>query len=132
MDAPVFFLIDDDIDDHEIFALALSEIKESAKCIFATDGFNGIEKLNINPSFVPDFIFIDMNMPRMNGLQCLSEIRKINRLENVPIFMYSTSADPKVILECEHLGASGFIKKQIHIADLQRALSRILSQTTVA
>ena len=67
-----------------------------------------------------------MNMPRMNGLQCLKEIKKIKRLNHVPVFMYSTSADPSVVEENKRLGATDFIVKPSSINDLTKILSRII------
>jgi len=87
----ITLLIDDDRDDQEIFSLVMREIYDKAECVFATDGIYALEKIKSNTSFIPDLIFIDINMPRMNGIQCLAEIKKIKRLQNVPAYMYSTS-----------------------------------------
>ncbi len=123
---PTVFLIDDDTDDHEIFSHALERADDSAQCVFATDGILAIEKIKRDESFNPDFIFVDMNMPRMNGQQCLKELKKIDRLRNTPVFMYSTSAEPSVIQEHLQLGATEFIIKPSNINDLTAILGRIL------
>lgn len=62
-------LIDDDTDDHEIFSLVLEKAEKSASCIFANDGLHALEKFKDDESLVLDYIFIEMNMPRMNGQQ---------------------------------------------------------------
>lgn len=122
------FLIDDDTDDQEVFSLAMEEAYPAVKCIFANDGVHALEKFTVDNSFVPDLIFIDINMPRMNGVQCLAEIRKLSRLNHVPAYMYSTSAEPGIVAECMKLGAAGFIKKEISVDELQKKFLQILSQ----
>jgi CheY-like chemotaxis protein len=124
------FLVDDDLDDQEIFCMALSGLGDRINCIYANDGVHAMEKLS-NLSLIPDFIFIDMNMPRMNGLQCLKEIRKIARFNHTPVYMYSTAADPKTIIESRMLGANDFIVKPTNIADLTTALAGIFVRGSV-
>lgn len=121
------FLIDDDADDQEIFGQALENINKSIQCSFASDGVQAIEKLNADPSFIPDFIFIDMNMPRMNGIQCLEAIQKIDRLREVTLYMYSTAADPKSIATTQSLGAREFIIKPSNFNELTKKLSQIFN-----
>jgi iron complex outermembrane receptor protein len=122
------FLIDDDTDDHDIFSYAMEKADSSVKCVFANDGVNALEKINTEKNFIPDFIFIDMNMPRMNGQQCLKELKKIDRLKETPVFMYSTSADPAEIEENLKLGATDFILKPSDIKDLTAILGKIVAR----
>lgn len=124
------FLVDDDLDDQEIFCMALNGLDGSINCIFANDGVHALEKLN-NLTRMPDFIFIDMNMPRMNGLQCLEEIRKIDRFNQIPVYMYSTAADPKAINASKQLGANDFIVKPTNISDLTRTLASLFIRSHV-
>lgn len=129
---PTVFLIDDDSDDQEIFSHALEKANQSVECVFANDGIHALEKIRSDENFIPDFIFIDMNMPRMNGQQCLAEIKKIERLRNVPVYMYSTSADPESIEENKRLGAADFIVKPSNIQDLIRILADIIKRPVFA
>jgi CheY-like chemotaxis protein len=124
---PVCFLIDDDLDDQEIFSLALQQVNPFMECIYANDGIYGLKKLKEEPYLKPGFIFIDINMPRMNGIECLKEIKKIGRLRDIPVYMYSTAADMAIINECKKLGATDFIKKSPAMSDLENTLSAILS-----
>ena len=125
-DQPTCFLIDDDLDDQEIFSLALTQVHPSVLCVYANDGLHGIERLNREPDLIPRAIFIDMNMPRMNGIECLKEIKKIARLQQVPVYMYSTAADTAIIDECKRLGATDFIRKSAGMTELENTLSAIL------
>ncbi len=119
-------LVDDDADDQEIFCIALKEVDTSITCVFANDGVRALEKLCSDSTFVPDNIFIDMNMPRMNGLECLAEIKKIERLKNTPVYIYSTSSDPKIIQASRELGATDFIVKPSTITALTNTLENLL------
>jgi CheY-like chemotaxis protein len=126
------FLIDDDLDDQEIFFLAWRQVNPSMECIYANDGIYGLEKLKNEPYLNPELIFIDINMPRMNGMECLKEIKKIGRLRHVPVYMYSTAADIAIINECKQLGATGVIKKSPAMSELENTLSVILSNLKTA
>lgn len=121
-------LIDDDEDDQEIFSMAIKETDPHAQCVFANDGIYALEKLKADNSFMPNVIFIDINMPRMNGIQCLLEIKKLSRLQHIPTYIYSTSDEKSIVDECLRLGASGFIKKQITIGALQKQLLSVFAQ----
>src|SRR5258708_2806892 len=98
------FLIDDDADDQEIFLMAMKRAYPFAECVFANDGIYALEKFRTDSSFLPHIIFIDINMPRMNGIQCLLEIKKLSRLRHIPAYMYSTSAERSIVEECLQIG----------------------------
>jgi CheY-like chemotaxis protein len=63
-----------------------------------------------------------MNMPKMNGNDCLRELRKLGHLKDVPVYMYSTSADPEDVDKTKQLGATGFIVKPASIGELTETL----------
>src|SRR5262245_44436112 len=131
MKPTTIFLIDDDNDDQEIFSYAMEQTDKNVSCVFADDGIRALEKLRSDASFVPDIIFIDMNMPRMNGQQCLSAIKKIDRLKQVPVYMYSTSAEPSLVAANLELGAEEFLVKPSSISDLTALFRRILQKHLV-
>ncbi len=119
------FLIDDDLDDQEIFSVALKEAYPTMQCVFANDGLKALDKLTNDLSFVPDFIFIDINMPRMDGIQCLTELKKLPHLAAIPVYMYSTSAEPQTVVQCKHLGATDFVQKVSDIRKLEEILKKV-------
>jgi CheY-like chemotaxis protein len=121
-------LIDDDSDDYEIFCIALGQVAPSVMCVYEEDGIHALQKLNTDPSFHPHLIFIDINMPRMNGLQCLSELKKIERLQNVPVYMYSTSANKSIAEKCRQLGATDYMVKSASMGEIEATLALILAQ----
>nr|WP_293833261.1 response regulator [uncultured Arsenicibacter sp.] len=122
------FLVDDDVDDQEIFALALQKVDPAITCLFANDGIDALTKLRQDESFIPHYIFLDLNMPRMNGRQCLIELKKITRLSLVPVIMYSTSSELKDIQETKALGATDYVAKPPSISILTQALAHIFAK----
>jgi DNA-binding NtrC family response regulator len=120
------FLIDNDIDDQEIFCMALRDVDEEISCTVADNGVAALQKLSAQPDFVPSFIFIDMNMPLMTGNQCLQGIKKIDRLSNVPVYVYSTSSDPHTIAEAKRLGAADFFVKPAGYQKFVQLLSAVI------
>jgi DNA-binding NarL/FixJ family response regulator len=121
-------LIDDDTDDHEIFKMALEAIDKSIFCDCINESIDAIEKLKTNQSFQPEIIFVDMNMPAMNGVECLAEIKKIDRLKEVPVIFYSTFADPAKVMEMKKLGAAEYFEKPSDIDVLINKLSSIFKE----
>ncbi|MBO9152361.1 response regulator [Chitinophaga sp. GCM10012297] len=117
-------LIDDDRDDQEIFKLALHDVNEDVFCQTADDGIKGLHMLQTDASFTPSYIFLDLNMPRMTGKDCLSAIKSNPLLASIPVVIYSTSSDPKDIQDTKDLGAADYVVKQYSIASLKEILRR--------
>lgn len=124
----VCLLIDDDQDDQEIFSMALEDINSDIQCIMASNGILALEKLNAKKPLIPDYIFIDVNMPKMNGIECLQEIQKLDHLKHADVFMYSTSSDEKMIEKSKALGAKDFIVKPPGLALLTEKLLQVFSK----
>ncbi len=121
----VCLLIDDDQDDQEIFSMALEDINSDIQCVMASNGIAALEKLKAKKPLIPDYIFIDMNMPRMNGMECLQEIQKLDHLKDADVFMYSTSSDEAMIEKSKALGAKDFIVKPPGLALLTEKLIQV-------
>ena len=117
-------LVDDDEDDAEIFSIALNEANPAIQCLTASDGLEALQMLG-DPAFIPDYIFLDLNMPLMTGKECLVEIRKRPHLLNTPVIIFSTSASQRDISETQNLGASCFITKPPLISILTERLLEI-------
>ena len=118
-------LIDDDTDDHEIFNIALNKVDSSIVIDYAHDGVDALKKLDeILP--IPHLIFLDLNMPRMNGKQFLKVIRENKRFGKTPIYIYSTSLLPDVVEEATKMGADGFIQKPADILSLVGILKDLI------
>ena len=117
-------LVDDDEDDREIFCLALNQVDPAIDCLTAADGLEALSILK-EKAFVPDYIFLDLNMPRMDGKECLREIRKQKDLAHIPVIMFSTSSADKEKEETKRLGASSFIVKPSLVSILAENLHQI-------
>jgi CheY-like chemotaxis protein len=118
----VCLLIDDDFEDQEIFMMALQNIDHPVKCITENDAINALGVLR-SGTIEPDFIFVDVNLPRMDGREFIREVRKMECFDDVKVIAYSSSSHEK-----EHLlrvGASHFFPKQISIPLLEKALSEL-------
>jgi CheY-like chemotaxis protein len=121
-----FFLADDDADDREFFILALKKIDPTIKCIVAKDGSQALEIIKGDTNFTPDFVFLDFNMPRMNGKECFLEMKKIDRLKNIPFYIYSTSLNEREnLLE---IGITDYIQKPYTLKELITMLAEIIEK----
>jgi CheY-like chemotaxis protein len=86
------FLIDDDADEHEFFQDALQELDSDVVLFSAKSAPEGLQKLKEQGDALPDFIFLDLNMPGMTGKDCLSILKHDKKLCKIPVVIYSTSS----------------------------------------
>lgn len=124
----ICLLVDDDPDDREIFALALEEVDNACRLVTAKSGGEAIELLKNDQTFRPDFIFLDLNMPLMDGKECLSELKKINHINGVPIIIFSTSSYHKDVEDTKQLGAAYFLTKPSSLKALTDFLIEIFTR----
>ncbi len=122
----VILNIDDDPEDLDIFYKAVKTVNPLAKCLLARDAK---EALNIlRDAIIPDYIFLDINMPMMNGKTVLTELRQNKKLEAVPVIMYSTTINPNETEEYSALGADQFLNKHNDFRGLCNALESLLKR----
>lgn len=117
-------LADDDIDDQFFFKEALKSIDPLIQLVIASDGTDTLKKLE---SFIPDLIFLDINMPFKNGKECLKVIRRDKELKDIHVIMYTTSSDRKEISDCFFMGANLFATKPLSQNDNIRMLAAIIA-----
>jgi CheY-like chemotaxis protein len=120
-------LVDDDEEDRELFCYALATINSEIDCIEAGDGEDGLKLLNDN-SFIPDYIFLDLNMPRVNGMLFLERIKKNLRLKDIPVIIYTTSKLQYDKDKAFKKGAIHFITKPTKLSEIQEAISFVLER----
>lgn len=119
-------IVDDDPDDVQFFCTALYESNKPYYCISVTNAEEAL--LFIENTFInPEFIFLDLNMPRVNGKECLIKLKANPQSKDIPVIVYSTSSQKKEIEELYKLGASKFISKPDSMRMLISALSDILN-----
>src|ERR1700722_2925940 len=120
------YLIDDDIDDIELFRDALEEVAPSVSFQYANDGHEAVRSLTEQKSSLPDLVFLDISMPVFNGLQCLASFKKDEQLRDLPVIMYSTSSQESEIRKACELGALAFVTKPNDFRLLKRILTLVL------
>jgi len=107
----LFLIVDDDNDDCEFFREALSDVAPNIDFDVANNGEEALIKLRNDLIKIPDVIFLDLNMPRMDGKTCLKELKKDNILKEIPVVIYTTSSNQDDIDETKALGAFYFLTK---------------------
>ncbi|MEP7263392.1 MAG: response regulator, partial [Bacteroidota bacterium] len=124
----LIFLVDDDEDDREVFLEALHEVNDSFLFVTAEDGEKALKYLSDASNRLPDLIFLDMNMPRLDGRQCLQEIKKSPRLSSIPVVVYSTTKREDDVRETTRLGAVHFLTKPVLFHEITSALSDMINR----
>jgi DNA-binding response OmpR family regulator len=119
-------LIDDDEDESLIFETALEELDYNIDFSFYPDSTVAVSKLK-NTCQTPDFVFLDWNMPKMSGKDCLTAIRELPGYNSVRVIMYTTSNAAVDKSEARRMGASYFLNKPITVSELARELNIIFS-----
>lgn len=104
-------LADDDKDDHFFFEESLKELSIATSFSTAGNGEELIRLLSSDQSKLPDVIFLDLNMPRKNGSECLSEIKHNEKLKHIPIIIYSTALYDGIVNLLYENGAHYYLKK---------------------
>jgi CheY-like chemotaxis protein len=123
----LLFLVDDDVDDHEIFKAALAQVDEKTELMIAGNGQDALHMLATLES-LPFYIFVDLNMPRMGGIQFLTELKKSDALHKIPVIVYSTSNHPDDKGKALEAGAHQFITKPAKYTELCDLLKKLLVQ----
>lgn len=121
-------LVDDDPDDQLLFAEALHDADDAVLCLTADNGIDALSKLNFGAMLLPNVIFMDVNMPKMNGIDCLKELKKTNLLKDIPVIMYSTSCSPDYQKECFDNGAVLYVEKPSDFLQLCNLLKQIVTE----
>ncbi|MCW3127307.1 MAG: rcp1 3 [Bacteroidetes bacterium] len=118
-------LIDDDMDDMLLFQEALKRVDKTISLTYNSCCDEAMKLLNTAAS-LPECIFMDINMPKMTGLECLAVMRKSALLMHIPIVIYTTSRRASDVSSAKNLGASCFFTKPIHFNTLIEILGFIL------
>src|SRR5688572_3417451 len=121
----ILFMIDDDIDDRQIFQEAIVVCNPDINMVFASDGEEALEILQ-DATVLPDVIFLDYNMPRMNGVQCLKRLKSTPAFKSIPTVMYTTSGDREEEKVVRVLGAAYYMRKTTSFVGLCNELKRVL------
>jgi CheY-like chemotaxis protein len=124
-----FLLADDDNDDAELFMEAVSSLDPPIDCFRVEDGKDVFHFLSDRANRRPDIIFLDLNMPGMNGWQCLAKLKNDVMFHDIPVIMYSTSSHYRDKEIAKELGALAFFTKPANFNILISKLEYISRQT---
>jgi CheY-like chemotaxis protein len=122
----MILMVDDDPDDVLFFCNALYESNKPYYCISVTNAEEALQFLE-HTLINPEFIFLDLNMPRVNGKECLKKLKTNPQSQDIPVIVYSTSSQKREIDEMYKLGASKFVSKPYSMRVLIDTLSDILT-----
>ena len=120
-------LADDDEDDRLFFTDAFEEIKINTKVQTYKDGVELMDYLNREDAILPQVLFLDLNMPKKNGIECLHEIKQNEKFKDLAIAIYSTSSSEEDIENTFVSGANIYIKKPNDFGTLKKILSDVVT-----
>lgn len=120
-------LADDDEDDRLFFTDAFDELKINTKVNTFNDGVELMDYLNKPDAILPNVLFLDLNMPKKNGIECLDEIKMDEKFNDIAIAIFSTSSSEEHIEETFVRGANIYIKKPSDFATLKKVLSDVIT-----
>ena len=119
-------LADDDPDDRFVFDIILSTFPSPTQLVMVEDGERLMSYLSKNSKNLPDVLFLDINMPKKNGSECLSEIKDNPKLNHLPVIMYTTSVHYDVVEVLYNKGAHYYFRK-MDMIKTQNLLHHVLT-----
>ena len=125
-------LADDDEDDCFLFKDALEQLALSVSLTTVKNGEALMQLLNEKNGRLPDVLFLDLNMPRKNGIDCLLEIKSNENLKQFPVVIFSTSLSPEVVGQVYKNGAHYYIRKPNEFGQLKKLIYKALTLTAQA
>lgn len=125
------FFADDDADDRFLFAKAFAEVCSDHKLSTFDSNTSLLNELSNPESVAPDMVFIDLNMPDLNGLECLRIIKENPQYHDAPVIIYSTIKSPTFIEEVYQLGAAYFIQKPFDFYQLAHLIKYVVNDDEI-
>lgn len=120
-------LADDDSDDCLFFKEALRELLLSTNLTTVHDGEQLMQLLTNETNVLPHVLFLDLNMPRKNGFECLTEIKLSKKLKQLPVIVFSTSFEQEVVNQLYKNGAQYFIRKPSEFSQFKKIIQQSLA-----
>lgn len=121
MEFKLIMIVDDDVDDRFFLETAIHKINDNISCLHAINGEDGIKQLKAL-TILPKFIFLDLNMPVMNGKEFLSLLKSDENLKHIPVIIYTTSVSSEDMKFTSELGAAYYLPKT---ADLEKLPAKV-------
>jgi len=121
------YLADDDDDDCMLFQDALNEMNFKIELTVSKDGEELMKTFEKKVPPPPHILFLDLNMPRKSGFECLREMKQDAKLKDIPVVIFSTSGDQGNIQRTFHEGANLYVRKPGTFETLKRLIEKVLS-----
>jgi CheY-like chemotaxis protein len=122
-----YLVVDDDADDAMLMKEAIKDLNDEIEIHYAKNGVEALKMMRTVFTQLPDIIFLDLNMPMMNGKECLQEIKSDPKLQNIEVIIYTTSDQLRDIYASKSLGAIGYITKPSSYKTLKNIFSILAS-----
>lgn len=119
-------MVDDDEDDVNFFEQTVKDVNPNVHFSAAGNGQQALDLLRSGNGSLPDLLFLDLNMPLMDGKQCLKELKADPELSRIPVIIYTTSSQSRDIEETMMNGAVCFITKPSSLKELQSILDTLM------
>lgn len=132
LDTRYILLADDDKDDNILFKDVLEELLLSTHLATVHNGEQLMKMLNEEKEPLPDILFLDLNMPRKNGFECLSEIKRTEKLKRLPVIIFSTSYESEIVNQLYKNGVQYYIRKPNDFAQFKKVIYQALTLTVQA
>ncbi len=118
--------VDDDPDDQEFFMTSLSEARPNIKCFAAKDGGSAFELLKSIP--LPSYIFIDLHLPRVNGIEVLRKLKGTTEFASIPTYILSTTLYEPHAVTIRELGGNGLLRKPGSLLDFRELFDSVFKR----
>lgn len=119
-------LVEDDQIEKMKFNRAIKTLNLNCEVIVASDGEKALSLLKTN-EILPDIVLLDLNMPRLNGIEMLKQIKHHKALLHIPVIILTTSSNPIDLLECYKAGIAGYMLKPLKYDDYISKISKIIN-----
>ncbi|MDP2867761.1 response regulator [Methyloversatilis sp.] len=124
-------VVEDNDNDVELMLLSLGELKLANDIIIARDGVDGLDYLYRRGRFAaregdhPLFMLLDLNMPRMGGIDMLVEMRRDDRLRSLPVVIMTSSREDPDLRRCYDLGINAYVVKPVDFDQFSRTVTNL-------
>ena len=121
-------IVDDDEDDRQLFIESAKEVDETIICVTANDGQEALELLKNKKNTLPDYIFLDLRMPRFSGRKTIEEIKRDADLQHIPVIIYTTSREMEDSDDLKKMGAAHFVSKPVNPDEIYYLISAVIEE----
>ena len=120
-------LVEDNLDDVRLTKLAFENLEISSQFVHCINGEELLAFLKNEPLSNINYILLDLNMPKLNGFDVLSNFQANEELKRLPVIVFTTSSNPSDISKCYEMGANAYVVKPFDFMDLEKTISAISS-----